>query len=347
MDTGAASSDIGVESDDSWFFLFNTNIEKFGGRLVSCDVDCSAFTIQHNLFSSGYADHLYVNASNTTGIIANNVSQQGAGIGYHVVVGANLQLISNFVEGMTGNAFDISGNSNKLQGNYCEGSGAGVAMVLRGVYLYVENPQSGGCAITNPGGPSNTVWDASQGNPSFAPLTLGPSYGAGGLPSSPTYYTMRSGAFGTAAFDLSDVTNSANIYTYTPAANQGTTHVNTFDMLQYLRLAKPIIQISGTLPVFWKQDSTGSGTQSAGVAFHGNNSSAAEAVYGAVAAAIDDNTAAAQKGSLHLYYVTGAALVDGAQLDKTGKFIMKPPTSCSGLATGTLWNNSGTLAICP
>ena len=31
----------------------------------------------------------------------------------------------------------------------------------------------------------------------------------------------------------------------------------------------------------------------------------------------------------------------------TGTLIFKPPTSCTGLATGTLWNNVGILAICP
>ncbi len=49
------------------------------------------------------------------------------------------------------------------------------------------------------------------------------------------------------------------------------------------------------------------------------------------------------------YDVTTNGQVQVRTLDNsaTGFLAAKPPTSCTGLSAGTLWNNGGTPAICP
>jgi len=99
-------------------------------------------------------------------------------------------------------------------------------------------------------------------------------------------------------------------------------------------------------PIF-KNSSSGAGTPGAGIRLAGLTSTNAQVDYGNAYITISSNTNGSQTGNIHIQESVSGSLVDIVRGDDTGHAILKPPTSCSGLATGTIYNNSGTPAFCP
>lgn len=73
----------------------------------------------------------------------------------------------------------------------------------------------------------------------------------------------------------------------------------------------------------------------------GDNGGVASYWLGVSASSMDVNVAT---GAAYNFRING---VSKAKLNSSGQMILILPTSCSGLASGTLYNNSGTPAICP
>ncbi len=109
----------------------------------------------------------------------------------------------------------------------------------------------------------------------------------------------------------------------------------------------PVFQPGTTLVPVFKSSSTASGAAGAGFQLEGLTSTTATSPYSKWFYTLNSNTNGSQQSNLHITATVAAADVDVVGSDNTGHALIKPPTSCSGIATGTLWNNSGTLAICP
>ncbi len=320
-----ANSDHGVEIGDSRFSAYQITISGFGGDGLYCSAldPCDKQYIVNSYFlkNRGAGWHCGSTPDCNAGTLINDSAQKNK-IGFYEESGGPNTFISNDTSDNTESDFDINGTSEIFLNPYCEGSGS---FILRAAFSYIDSPLAGGCKITNPGGPSNTI---KLNHQYFDPIGIGPITGASEMPALPTYYSLHSGSIGRGQLDLHDDTNNRPIYHYNPAS---TPPMFTFD--QAVTFSKPVTfdifqgsppdqvlfrTTAGSGLILFRNDNHGSGTVNILTRMDGTDSTSSEASYAAIYSAIQDNSHGAQKGSLHLQTAQAGKLIDSLVMNADG-----------------------------
>ena len=109
-------------------------------------------------------------------------------------------------------------------------------------------------------------------------------------------------------------------------------------------LSKTTVNSGGYNPFKIKRNVNGVGSGS-GMEFENRNSSNADEIYASIIQVIKGNTAGSEDGSLQISVMDGGSLTKKIDVKNNTINFSGIPTSATGLVTGDLWNDGGTLKI--